>query len=154
MAEVKKRLRKENDDASPLKGGKAPALVFKGVGDAPALGKATSVAPPPAAIRQAAVARVGAVMAAAISAAAVSPASPQPTKHQPADQARQPLTTSLIDMLRGEFKKRQLDIPGRYAAEDVSMQAIVHLAETLYVDEILKETSGNVSLAGKIAKIT
>jgi hypothetical protein len=34
------------------------------------------------------------------------------------------------------------------------MQAAVSLVETLYLDDILKETSGNVSLSGKIAKIT
>jgi hypothetical protein len=34
------------------------------------------------------------------------------------------------------------------------MQAAMHLAEILYVDQILRDTSGNVSLAGKIAKIT
>jgi hypothetical protein len=100
------------------------------------------------------VARVGAAVAAAMSATALSAAAASPVRHQPADQAKQPSATSFINMLRGELRKRQIEVPSRFAADDMSMQAVVHLAETLYVDDILKQTSGNVSLAGKIAKIT
>jgi hypothetical protein len=155
MSEAKKRLRKDSHEVLPMRGGKAAASDPKGVGDAPALGKAMSVAPPlPAALRHVTVARVGAAVAAAMSATALSAAAASPVRHQPADQAKQPSATSFINMLRGELRKRQIEVPSRFAADDMSMQAVVHLAETLYVDDILKQTSGNVSLAGKIAKIT
>jgi hypothetical protein len=136
----KKRGRRDADELPPSQGGKVAATIHKGLGEAPSLVKANSV--PPCANRHVAMAAVAAAAAAAVvslPAAAV--------------QARQSSPSSLSELLRVEFRKRNLAIPSRLAS-DSSMQAVVQLAETLYVDEILKDTSGNVSLAGKIAKIT
>ena len=136
----KKRSRRDADELQPSQGRKVAATTHKGLGEAPSLVKANSV--PPGANCHAAMAAVAAAAAAVVvslPAAAV--------------QARQPSASSLSELLRGEFRKRNLAIPSRLAS-DSSMQSVVHLAEMLYVDEILKDTSGNVSLAGKIAKIT
>jgi hypothetical protein len=62
-------------------------------------------------------------------------------------------TPALISILRAEFRNRKIELPARFSSA-MSMQAAVSLVETLYLDDILKETSGNVSLSGKIAKIT
>jgi hypothetical protein len=148
MSDAKKRLRKDAEDAAAMKGGKVAASALKGLGEAPALGS-TSV--PPVHIRRVAPAATAA--SAAVASAAVVPAQ---SKTQPVAQAKpvQASGSSLFDVLRGEFRKRQLEIPTRFATDDSSMAAAMHLAETLYVDQILRETSGNVSLAGKMAKIT
>jgi hypothetical protein len=159
MPEAKKRSRKEVDDALPLRAAKAVASA-KGPGEAPALGS-TSV--PPVHNRRAvagavaaAVAAAAPAVAAAVAAAASSTtaAVAAPVKQSPAVQTKQTSSSSLFDVLRGEFRKRQLEIPTRFMADDMCMHAAMHLAETLYVDQILRETYGNVSLAGKIAKIT
>jgi hypothetical protein len=144
----KKRGRRDADELPPSQGGKVAAAIHKGIGEAPSLVKANSV--PPCANRHVAMAAVAAAAAAAV----VSlPAAAVVSLPAAAVQARQSSPSSLSELLRAEFRKRNLAIPSRLAS-DSSMQAVVQLAETLYVDEILKDTSGNVSLAGKIAKIT
>ncbi len=115
----------------------------KGAGEAPGLLKSNLV--PPAASRQVA----AAVAAAAAATAAMAVVGPSAS----VVHSRMPALSSLFEILRGEFRKRQLEIPPQLSS-DMSMAVAVQLAETLYVDDILKETAGNVSLAGKVAKIT
>jgi hypothetical protein len=122
------------------------AAAKKGANDAAVIHKADSAISVPG--RHASAAAVVIAAAAAAVAAAGTPAS--------AVQSRRPVASSLFEVLRGELRKRHMVVPSQLTSEmdDGSMASAVHLAETLYVDEILKETSGNVSLAGKIAKIT
>ena len=61
--------------------------------------------------------------------------------------------SSLCELLRVECGQRHLALPSRIAS-DSSMQAVVHMVEALYVDDILKHVRGNVSRAGSIAKLT
>ena len=142
-------------DAAALS--KSITAANKTIGEAPALSKSIA---PPAILHKPSSAAAGvsrpASAAAAVVIAAAAAAVATVGAPAAAVQSRQPAASALFEMLRGELRKRQMAVPSQLSSEmdDGSMLAAVHLAETLYVDEILKETSGNVSLAGKIAKIT
>jgi hypothetical protein len=112
------------------KRGRKEAAAPKGPGEAPS----KAAAPPIAA------ASTSVAAAAPDSAASTAPTQPS-------------FVSPLQKLLVGEFRKRLMTPPAE-SLTDLTMQSVVQLAETLYVDEILKETSGNVSLAGKMAKIT
>jgi threonine synthase len=111
------------------KRGRKEAAAPKGPGEAPS----KAAAPP--------------TSAASTSVSAAAPDSAASTAPTPS------FVSPLQKLLVGEFRKRLMTAPAE-SLTDLTMQSVVQLAETLYVDEILKETSGNVSLAGKMAKIT
>jgi hypothetical protein len=121
--------------------GEAPAVSIPKSTSVPPVSKRPSFAAavPFASVNPVALKRI---VSAAASAAVQSAAARQP-----------PASSSLFDILRAEFRRRSIAVPAE-SLSNSSMNSAVHLAEMLYVDDILSETSGNVSLAGKIAKIT
>lgn len=75
-----------------------------------------------------------------------APASPAPAAATPAG--------SLAAYLRSEASARALPLPADLATGDLGLRDVVRLCETVYVDELLRRTEGNISRAAEIAGIT
>jgi DNA-binding NtrC family response regulator len=61
---------------------------------------------------------------------------------------------SLAAFLRREAQTRGLPLPPDLATGDLGLREVTRLCETVYVDELLRATEGNVSRAAEIAGIT
>lgn len=87
-------------------------------------------------------------LAAQDEAAAASPApAAAPVVHAPPG-------AGLVAFLRARATERALPLPPELASGDLPLRDMTRLAETVYVDEILRLTDGNVSRAADIAGIT
>lgn len=61
---------------------------------------------------------------------------------------------TLAAYLRSEAQTRGLPLPPELATGDLGLREVVRLCETVYVDELLRRTEGNVSRAAEVAGIT
>lgn len=61
---------------------------------------------------------------------------------------------SLAAYLRSEAHARGLPMPPELSTGDLGLREVTRLCETVYVDELLRRTEGNVSRAAEIAGIT
>jgi DNA-binding NtrC family response regulator len=83
---------------------------------------------------------------AAVGAAAAATAVPSAARPTPG--------SGLVAFLRARAAERGLPLGPEVAAGDLGLREMTHLAETVYVDELLRLTEGNVSRAAEIAGIT
>lgn len=61
---------------------------------------------------------------------------------------------NLVAFLRVEAQSRGLPLPPELASGDLGLREFTRLCETVYVDELLRRTEGNVSRAAEVAGIT
>jgi two-component system, response regulator FlrC len=61
---------------------------------------------------------------------------------------------TLAAYLRSQAQERALPLPAELATGDLGLREVVRLCETVYVDELLRRTEGNVSRAAEVAGIT
>jgi DNA-binding NtrC family response regulator len=66
----------------------------------------------------------------------------------------EPPPGSLAAYLRNEAVSRGLPLPPDLATGDLGLREVTRLCETVYVDELLRRTEGNISRAAEIAGIT
>lgn len=69
-------------------------------------------------------------------------------------ELRAATASGIVAFLRGRASERRLPLSADLAAGDLGLRDVVHLAEMVYADEILRLTEGNVSRAADIAGIT
>ena len=81
-------------------------------------------------------------------------ASPAASAAAPPAAVHAPPTAGLVAFLRARAAERGLPVPADVASGDLGLRGMTHLAESVYVDELLRLTEGNVSRAADIAGIT
>ena len=66
----------------------------------------------------------------------------------------EPPAGGLVAYLRSEAQSRGLPLAPELASGDLGLRELTRLCETVYVDELLRRTEGNVSRAAEVAGIT
>jgi len=87
--------------------------------------------------------------------AAAEPLPEAAARGEPRDPRREHLPArNIAAFLRERCRERELPLAPDTASGDLGLRELTRLAETVYVDELLRLTSGNVSRAAEIAGIT
>jgi DNA-binding NtrC family response regulator len=79
---------------------------------------------------------------------------PAPAAAAPSAALHAPPGAGIVAFLRARAAERALPLPAELASGDLGLHDVTRLAETVYLDELLRLTDGNVSRAADSAGIT